>query len=483
MKLLIFNNSRGRLVIGRWVAIEGKEELSETRRLFGTNGIRGVVNRDFTPEFVTKVAGAIGTFFKKGQILVGYDGRTSSQMFSQALVGGLISTGCTVYDVGMAPTPTIQFAVKHYRMDGGVIITASHNPPEYNGIKVVASDGIELPREREIEIENIFWDEKIIRVEWNLIGKILSLSGILDLYIEAIRKHVDATLIQEKKFHVVVDPGNGVGALTAPQLLRQVGCQVTTINANVDGAFPSRLSEPRPENLSELASTVKAVNADVGVAYDGDADRAIFVDETGEIHWGDRTFALIEKHFLQNNPSETIITPVSSSRLIKDIADEYGGKIIWTKVGSVIVSHAMKRKKAKLGGEENGGVFYGPHQPVRDGTMTTALILDIMAKTDRRLSKLLAELPLYYIQKDKIECPNKLREQVLERLIIRVKDLNIDTIDGVKIWFPDTSSILIRPSGTEPIYRFYAEGKTREKAVQLVIEYKTRLQEIIDESS
>jgi len=452
--------------------------LIETRRLFGTNGIRGVVNLDFTPEFVTKVAGAVGTFFKKGKVLVGYDGRTSSQMFSQALVGGLISTGCTVYNVGMAPTPAIQYAVKHHKMNGGVIITASHNPPEYNGIKVVASDGIELPREKEIEIENIFWDEKIVRVEWNSIGKALSLPGVLDLYIEAIKKHVDVIHIQEKKFHVVADLGNGVGALTAPNMLRQIGCQVTTINANIDGTFPSRLSEPRPENLNELASTVKAVNADVGVAYDGDADRAIFVDETGEIHWGDRTFALIEKYFLQNNPSETVITPVSSSRLIKDIADEYGGKVVWTKVGSVIVSHVMKKEKAKLGGEENGGVFYGPHQPVRDGAMTTALILDIMAKTGKKLSKLLAELPLYYIQKDKLDCPNELKEEVLKELVTQVKDLTINTIDGVKIWFSDASSILIRPSGTEPIYRFYAEGKTKNRAVQLVTEYKTKLQEV-----
>jgi phosphomannomutase/phosphoglucomutase len=451
-----------------------------SRRLFGTNGIRGVVNRDFTPEFVTKVAGAIGTFFRKGQILVGCDGRTSSQMFFQALVGGLLSTGCTVYNVGVAPTPTVQYAVKHYKMDGGIIITASHNPPEYNGIKVVANDGIELPREKEIKIEKIFWNEKIIRTEWNAIGKTHTLPGILDLYSEAIKKHVDVAAIKRRRCHVVVDPGNGVGALTAPYLLRQIGCQVTTINANVDGTFPSRLSEPRPDNLEELASTVKAVEADVGVAYDGDADRAIFVDETGEIHWGDRTFALIEKHFLQNNPNETIVTPVSSSRLIKDIADKYGGKVVWTKVGSVIVSHTMKKEKANLGGEENGGVFYGPHQPVRDGTMTTALILDIMAKTDKKLSKLLTELPSYYIQKDKTECPNTLKEQVLKELITHVKGLTIETIDGVKIWFPNSSSILIRPSGTEPIYRLYAEGKTRNEAVQLVAEYKAKLRKIVE---
>jgi phosphomannomutase/phosphoglucomutase len=223
---------------------------------------------------------------------------------------------------------------------------------------------------------------------------------------------------------------------------------------------------------------VKAVGADVGVAYDGDADRAIFVDEKGVIHWGDRIFALIEKHFLEKNRGETIVTPVSSSQLIKDIADEYEGKVAWTKVGSVIVSHTMKRIKAKLGGEENGGVFYAPHQSVRDGTMTTALVLDIMTRSGKKLSDLLAEMPLYYIEKDKIECPNEIKEQVLQQLLKHIKGAEVDTIDGAKIRSSDKSSILIRPSGTEPLYRFYAEAKTQAKAVELVKKYRAKVQEI-----
>lgn len=451
-----------------------------SRRLFGTNGIRGVVNHDLTLEFVIKVGEAIGTFFQNGQILVGHDGRTSSPVLAQAIAGSLTLTGCTVYNVGMAPTPAIQYAVKHNKVNGGVIITASHNPPEYSGIKIVAGEGIELSREQEIKIEKIFFDGKIRWAEWNKIGKIRELPGILNVYKDAIKKHVDVVAIRKRRFHVVVDPGNGVGSLTAPYMLREMGCRVTTINANVDGTFPSRPPEPRPENLGELASTVKAVNADVGVAYDGDADRSIFVDEKGKIHWGDRTFALVEKHFLQNKPGEIIVTPVSSSSLIKEIADEYGGKVVWTKVGSIIVSHTIKKVNAKLGGEENGGVFYEPHQPVRDGAMTTALILDIMAKTKKKLSELLGELPSYYIEKDKLECPNELKERVLKELVKQVKDMNIDKTDGIKIWFTDKSSILIRPSGTEPIYRFYAEGKTRRRAVQLINEYKAKLHEIIN---
>jgi phosphomannomutase/phosphoglucomutase len=335
----------------------------------------------------------------------------------------------------MVPTPAIQYAVKYHKMDGAVMVTASHNPPEYNGIKVIGQNGVELPREQEIEIESIFFDERIRKAEWNEIGETHRLPEVLNIYREAIKKHVDVASIQKRGLHAVVDAGNGVGGLAAPYLLREIGCGVTTINANIDGTFPSRPSEPRPENLGKLSSMVRAVSADLGVAYDGDADRSIFVDERGEIYWGDRTFALIEKHFLQDNPGEKIVTPVSSSRLIEDIAEEYRGKVVWTKVGSIIVSHTMRKVKSKLGGEENGGVFYAPHQPVRDGAMTTALILDIIAKTGKKLSELLAELPRYYIKKDKLKCPNELKESILEALIEEVKGMSIDTTDGVKIRF------------------------------------------------
>jgi len=453
--------------------------MKHQKRLFGTNGIRGVVNKDLTPEFVVKMGSAIGTFFKRGRLLVGYDGRTSNIMFAHAVMSGLTATGCSVYNVGMAPTPAIQYAVKKHKMDGAVIITASHNPPEYNGIKVAANDGIEISREDEIKIENMFFDEKFELVEWNTIGQTYTLPGILDEYIEAIKTHVNVAPIQKKHFHVVVDPGNGVGGLAAPYLLRDLGCKVTAMNANVDGTFPNRLSEPRIENLGDLATAVKTLDADLGVAYDGDADRSIFVDETGEIHWGDRTFALIERYFLQDNKGEIVVTPVSSSYLVKEISDKYGGKMVWTKVGSTIVSQTMKKLKAKLGGEENGGVFYGPHQPVRDGAMTTTLILDIMTKTGKKLSQLLAELPHYFIEKDKIECSNKLKEPLLKAFTESVKDLKPDTTDGVKLWFEDKSSILIRPSGTEPIYRFYAEAKTKPKAKQLVKKYKTQLGQLM----
>ena len=455
------------------------------RRLFGTNGIRGVFNQDLTVEFAVKIAQAIGTFFKGGNILVGYDCRTSSPAIAQAVIAGLASTGCRPIEAGMAPTPTLQYAVKNHSLDGGVVITASHNPPQYNGIKVLGNDGVEISREQEIEIEEIFFEEKLYRASWEKIGQSRKLTNIIEEYNEAIKNHVDVEAIKRKKFRVVLDPGNGTASLTVPKLLTKLGCKVFTINANIDGNFPGRPSEPRPENLGDLCAVVRAVNADFGVAYDGDADRSIFVDENGEVHWGDKTFALIEEWFLRRNPGEKIVTPVSSSRLVLDVAERYGGKVVWTKVGSVVVSHKMKEIGAKLGGEENGGVFYGPHQPVRDGTMTTALILNILAETDKKLSGLLSELPKYFIEKDKVKCPNELKKKVLERfrMEIEAEGLKFETIDGAKIWFSDGSSILVRPSGTEPIYRFYAEARTRERAENLVREYKEKISKIVAELS
>jgi phosphomannomutase/phosphoglucomutase len=454
--------------------------MISSTRLFGTNGIRGVTNKELTPELSVKAATAIGTFFERGNLVVGFDARTSGPMLAKSVIAGLNATGCNVFRAGMAPTPTLQFAVKFHKIDGAVIVTASHNPPEYNGIKVVWKDGIEISRKQEIEIESTFFNEQVRYAEWNRLGTTTELPRVIDEYIHAVKTHVNIASIADRHYHVVVDAANSVGALVAPRLTRELGCKVTTINANIDGTFPGRAPEPRPENLGELALAVRAVHADLGVAYDGDADRSVFVDERGEIRSGDETFGLVERNFLQDNRGKTVVTPVSSSTLVKDVADEFGGKLVWTKVGSVTVAQTMKKLKAKLGGEENGGIFYGPHQPVRDGAMSTALVLDIMARTGQKLSKLLEALPKYYIEKSKIECPEKYKEKVLQKLIEQTKNLNVSTVDGVKIWFEDKSAILIRPSGTEPIYRLYAEAKTGKRASQLINEYSLKLKNIIN---
>lgn len=451
------------------------------RKLFGTNGIRGLVNVELTPEMAIKVGASIGTFFGKNKnLLLGYDARTSGPMFARAVIAGLTATGCNVYFAGMASTPAIQFAVKNHKMDGGVIISASHNPPEYNGIKVIWSDGIETSHEQETEVEKIYFDNKIVFADWDKLGEKHELEGINEEYVQAIKKHVDIAKIASKHFHVVVDAANSVGGIASPVLLRELGCKVTSINANIDGTFPGRMPEPRPESLGDLASTVKAIGADMGVAFDGDADRSIFVDGNGVIYWGDKTFAIVIKQYLLQNPSAKIVTPVSSSTLIKDTVEAYKGELVWTKVGSVTVSQTMKAENANLGGEENGGIFYRPHQAVRDGAMTTALLLNIMAQTGQSLAQLVAEQPQYFIEKGKIKCPDEKKEILQQKIFEQVKGENVSTIDGVKIWFSDSSAILIRPSGTEPVFRLYAEAKNQEKALKLVENYSSRLKKLLE---
>jgi phosphomannomutase/phosphoglucomutase len=449
------------------------------KKLFGTNGVRGVVNKELTPQLVFELSLAIGAFFNKGEVVLGRDGRQSSEAFVYLASAGLMETGCIVYDAGMLPTPALQWITRRSKVDGGVMITASHNPPEYNGIKVMDSDGVEVIREKEEIIERIYFNKEWQLSTWSEIGKKIDKSTMLEEYKESIKSFIDEEEVKAAKLKVVVDPGNGVGASVTPYLLRELGCKVLTINGNIDGAFPGRLPEPSLENISDLCAAVKAFKADFGVAHDGDADRAIFVDENGQPHWGDRTFALIEKIFLEENPGETIVTPISSSKVIEEIAQLYNGKVVWTEVGSTIVSRRMQELNAKLGGEENGGVFYGPHIPVRDGAMAAALIANILSKTKKKLSQLLNEIPIYYSVKAKVECPNLIKQKVLDIIKEEAYGEKIETIDGVKIWPSKDSWILIRPSGTEPIYRLFAEAKTMEEAKKLALQYISKVKEFI----
>ena len=321
------------------------------RRLFGTNGIRGIANKDLTPQLALKAAQAIGIFFGGGKILVGRDGRVSSPTIETAVRAGLLSTGCHVIKAGLVPTPALQYGVKDLGLDGGIMITASHNPPQYNGIKVIGPEGIEIPRDQEKEIEEIFSREMGL-VEWSRMGVEEKAPDIVSKYVQGILKQVDVEKIRKRNFKIVVDPGNGVGVLFVDQLLKGLGCRYHLINCQIDGMFPSRSPEPKPDVLGKLCSVVREVGANLGVAYDGDSDRAIFVDDKGRAHWGDRTFALIADWFLEHNQGEEIVTPVSSSQVILDVARRRGGRVVWTRVGSVDVSWTMVQRGAKFGGEE-----------------------------------------------------------------------------------------------------------------------------------
>jgi len=248
------------------------------------------------------------------------------------------------------------------------------------------------------------------------------------------------------KLKVLVDAANGVSVFATPPILERMGSEVIVVNQNIDGTFPGRLPEPTPANLSKTTRLLPSTHADFGVAHDGDGDRAVFMDEHGTVCWGDQTFALITKDFLENNRGGKIVTPISSSQMIEDIADKYGGEIIYTPVGSVYVSNLMLKIKAKLGGEENGGIFYLPHVAARDGGMTTAWIYKIITEKRKPLSKLVAELPQYYIMKDKVSCPDSIKSEVTERIRELPTKGRVLDIDGIKVWRTPRSWILLRPS-------------------------------------
>lgn len=433
------------------------------RKYFGTNGIRGEVNVLFTPTFVSKISAAIAASFQnKGTMIIGSDGRTSSPFIKHGVIASFLASGFEVIDVGIVPTPLVQFAVNNLKANLGVVVTASHNPPEFNGIKVIDSDGIEIDLEKQKQVENIYENEEFNLVSWENNQKVTKID-LKTEYIEQICSFVDRDSIEKKKLCAVIDAGNAVGGVVTPLLLRKLGIKTITINGQLDGRFPGRGVEPSLENLKTMSNSTVISKANFSVAHDGDADRAIFGDETGKIFYGDISIALFQKFLLKNDKNKKFVTPISSSLIVSDIAEEIGGEVIWTPVGCILVSRKMIQEKSLLGGEENGGLFYAPHQSVRDGPMAAALMAEIIAHSDTSLSKLANELPKYYQKKDKINCPNSIKKKVMKCIIDNIQEkVEILTIDGIKLIYPD-SWILIRPSGTEPIFRIFVEAKSVER--------------------
>jgi len=453
--------------------------MSFERKFFGTNGIRGIPGADLTLEFLVEMSQAIGTYFGKGPILIGCDGRLSSPMVSKAVLSGIMASGVDVAEAGLTPTPGLQYSVKRLGYKGGVMITASHNPPQYNGIKVVGSDGVEIPRGDEAKIEMIYLDKAYKRADWKNIGTLRSESAVIQTYIEGTLSQIDRNILKKRGLKVVLDLGNSVAALAVPYALSILGCKVMTINGNIDGEFSGRGPEPIPSTLSGLSNNVKSSGADIGIAYDGDGDRAIFCDEKGIIHWGDVTGTLLVDYIFKKLPGSLVVTTVSTSQMVDFIAEKSGSKVLRTRVGSVEVSRAMIDNNALLGFEENGGFFYAPHLPVRDGLMTSLLIIEALSHEDRPFTEILSELPKFHQKKAKFGCPNEIKMKVMREIKSKAKG-KVEKIDGVKIWDDESTWILLRPSGTEPLIRVYGESKDVKKLDELITKYSLIVEEIIE---
>lgn len=431
-------------------------------KLFGTFGVRGLVNEELTPNTALDLGSALATHLKnKGRVAVGHDNRTSSEMFEHAIIAGLTAGGCDVIKLGLIPTPVLSFGVRHFSCDAGVMITASHNPPEYNGIKFWDREGAGFERNRERVIERLM-EEGGKLVDWRHIGHV-SDADALNPYIQAVLKRVPKF---KRRWKVVVDCANATGSIVTPRLFRKMGCKVISMNCQLDGTFPGRRLEPVAENLGELAKTVVAQKADLGIAHDGDADRTIAVDERGEILTGDRVFAVVASHHLQGKKRPRIVTTVATSFVLDDVTKKLRGRIARTKVGEPEIIGEYRKRGGDIGGEENGGVFFFDWLLCREGIMTAVKFLEALDRSGRSVSELNASLPKYSQVKKRVECPNELKVKVLNSVGRRFAKYKVDRTDGVRVIFDD-GWLLIRPSGTEPIFRCFAEAKTDKRAEEL----------------
>ncbi|MDT8358150.1 MAG: phosphoglucosamine mutase [Methanomicrobiaceae archaeon] len=431
------------------------------KRLFGTNGVRGVVGQGMTPELVMHIGMALASM-RPGTIAVGRDTRTSGPAFASAIKAGILSCGSNAVDLGVLPTPALQYLVRHH-FDAGAVITASHNPPEYNGVKVIEPDGTEMGDEETIALEEMLFEERFATVGWREVGVARDAPEMIAEYIDAVVGQFPPGI--GKGIRVVVDPGSGPATVTTPAILNAMGCGVFTVNAQMDGTFPGRLPEPSPEGLSLLSRMVVETGAAFGVAHDGDADRAVFVDEKGRYVEENMEFALIQRHICRKRPG-VVVTPVSTSRLAEKIARETGSRVVYTPVGSIYVARTMLDLAARgedvvFGGEGNGGLIFPDHQHCRDGGMTAAAMVHLIAETGGTLSELVSTLPHMVMIREKISADDP--EELLQMAEKRFSGEELDLVDGVRINRKD-SWALLRPSGTEPFMRLVVEAETKEAA-------------------
>ncbi len=447
--------------------------------MVSVSGVRGRVAHGLTPEIVATFAAAFGAWASRGgnrKIVVGRDSRVSGPMFTRIALGALESVGCTVIDIGMTPTPTIQMAVEHHHAAGGLGITASHNPIEWNALKFIGPSGLFLSAEEGAEMRALM-EAGVPRATWDKLGTVVQDTGAVDRHLEQVLAlpFLDVEGIREKRFKVALDCCHGAGAVIMPQLLTALGCEVFAINMETDGRF-HRPPEPVAENLGELEALVRNVGADVGFATDPDVDRLALVLDDGRAPGEDYTLAFAARTVLRHRRGP-VVTNLSTSKVVSDVADEMGVPFHFAKVGEVNVAMAMRDAGATIGGEGNGGVILPELHLGRDAPVGAALMLQLMLEEGRPLSALMADKPRYVIVKDKLDKPNVALDAVYAALRASFADARADEQDGLRLDWPDRW-VHLRPSGTEPIVRVIAEGPTEADARHLIAQARKPLAEL-----
>ena len=439
--------------------------------LFGSSGIRGVVNAEFGPDDALAVAQAAGTELDADRVALARDTRATGEMLVNAVASGFASVGVSVDRLGVVPTPGLQAYCERESVPG-LMVTASHNPPQYNGVKLVADDGVELSRDRLERVEERLLADGADPVTWDETGDTRRIADARERYVADMLSAVDRRAIADADLTVALDPGHGAGSLTSPDFFRRLGCAVRTVNAQPDGHFPGRNPEPVEETLGDLQRFVRATDADLGIAHDGDADRAIFVDETGELLAGDATFAALVADALEAD--DTVVSAVNASQRVVDVVERAGADLSLTPIGSTYIVTRIRELQAAgrtvpVAGEGNGGIIFPRYRIARDGAYTAARFLELLADSDAPASEVAAEYDGYANLRRNLsyddEDDRAAMLAAIEDYATRA-DVAVTTIDGYRLDYGD-AWVLARPSGTEPVVRVYAEARSADRAQEL----------------
>ncbi len=430
------------------------------------SGIRGIVGGSFTPELLASAGSAFAEYCKHGTVVVGRDSRPTGEALSMSLVSILLLNGCNVIDLGIVPTPTVQIMVEELHAAGGIVMSASHNPVEWNALKLINASGTFL---NSTEIRKFFslMEKKPSWKPWNTIGRYERMLNASSIHIDRVLEAVDTQKIRKKKFHVVIDSVNGAGSFITPAMLELLNCRVTEVNCIPDGLFP-RGAEPLPENLEQLSDAVKKHGADIGFAQDPDADRLAIVDEEGVPLGEEYTVTLVADHLLVKEKGRVVVN-LSTTKAVEDIAARHEVPFNRAKVGEINVVEEMRKKGARIGGEGNGGVISPEIHLGRDSLAGIAYILEMMAERNMKVSRLKASMPQYYMKKGKVTLKDAARsDDLLKKIRSGYSGEKITDSDGLRIDFIKDAAfrngwIHLRSSNTEPVFRIIAESDSPEK--------------------
>lgn len=449
--------------------------------MVSVSGFRGRVGDPLTPELVAGLGAAYGAFLRmEGEgdlIVVGRDSRTSGPMFARAVVAGLMSVGCRVIDVGVVPTPTVLLEVEHHDASGGIAVTASHNPAEWNALKFGVRGGTFLPPDRMARFQQFVQQQDPARAAWDELAEPTADGGAIERHLRGILALdlLDLEAVRARRVSVALDCVHGAGGLIVPELLRRLGCEVASIGTEADGRFP-RDPEPTAESLSDLGDLVRTSGADIGFAVDPDVDRLSLVDETGRPLGEDLTLALAADVVLRRTPGP-VVTNLSTSRVVEDVAIARGGTLVRAPVGEINVASRMLEVGAVVGGEGNGGVILPALHHTRDAPVGVALLLQYLTEGEGPLSERVAALPTYRIVKEKMAFSRERLPEAYRALEFKLDAGRIDHSDGLRLDWPEAGRWLhVRPSGTEPIVRLIAEAPSDEGARDLVVSARNCLE-------